>query len=72
MDIDKLHAKLNKNLTKKDLFGTDDFIIGSAGRLERQKGFSYFIEAASMLKDLPEKIKFVIIGEGTCKDELIK
>lgn len=72
VDIDKLQAKLNKNLTKKDLFGTDDFIIGSAGRLERQKGFSYFIEAASMLKDLPEKIKFVIIGEGTCKDELIK
>ncbi|MBK8983377.1 MAG: glycosyltransferase [Ignavibacteria bacterium] len=72
VDIDKLHAKLNKNLTKKDLFGTDDFIIGSAGRLERQKGFSYFIEAASMLNDLPEKIKFVIIGEGTCKDELMK
>jgi len=70
VDTDELNSKIDRTISKKDLFGTDEFIIGTVGRLERQKGFNMLIEAASLIKDSLENIKFVIIGDGSCKDEL--
>lgn len=39
-------------------------IIYSAGRLSEQKGFSYLIEAAAILKKKRDDLVFVISGEG--------
>ena len=47
-------------------------IIYSAGRLSEQKGFSYLIEAAAILKKTRNDLVFVISGEGKLETELKK
>ncbi len=45
-------------------------VIFSAGRLAEQKGFNYFIDAASILMQERQDLAFVIMGEGKLKAEL--
>jgi len=40
------------------------YIVGNVGRLSEQKGFKYFIEAASIVLKENSMVKFLIIGEG--------
>jgi glycosyltransferase involved in cell wall biosynthesis len=47
-------------------------IIYSAGRLSEQKGFTYLIEAAAMLKNNNNDLIFVVSGEGKLDAELKK
>lgn len=51
--------------TKRDLgLSEDSFVIGSVGRLTKQKGYDLLIEAASMvIKEIPQ-FYCVIIGDG--------
>ncbi len=70
VDVDELHAKVDKTKTKSELFGTEDIIAGLVGRLEKQKGFHYLIEAVNLIKDKTDGITFVIIGNGSLKEEL--
>jgi glycosyltransferase involved in cell wall biosynthesis len=55
-----------------ELFGTDDIIAGTVCRLEKQKGLDYLLEAVNLIKDRIEGMKFVIIGSGSLKEELIR
>ena len=68
------------NMVRPD---TDDFkpvykrqegeiILGNAGRLVRQKGQQYLIEAARLLKKNHLKFKILIAGDGPLKDDLQK
>ena len=41
---------------------SDDVLIGAIGNINRQKGYEYFIEAASQIKADVEKAKFLIVG----------
>ena len=50
----------------------DCLIVGSIGRLVYQKGFKYLIEAAKVLHNKSNKIKFVIVGDGPEKENLRK
>jgi len=45
-------------------------IIYSAGRLSKQKGFEYLIEAAAILKSKRDDLVFAISGEGKLESEL--
>lgn len=45
-------------------------IIYSAGRLSKQKGFEYLIEAAAILKRKRDDLIFAISGEGKLESEL--
>jgi len=45
-------------------------VIGSVGRLEYQKGYELLIQAAAIIENTKYPIKFVIVGEGSKKDEL--
>jgi glycosyltransferase involved in cell wall biosynthesis len=46
------------------------FVIGSIGRLDHQKGFTYLIEAAAtILKNHPNTV-FIIIGDGPLANDL--
>lgn len=45
-------------------------IIYSAGRLSEQKGFTYLIEAAAILKNNKNDLIFVVSGEGRLEMEL--
>ncbi|MEI6847886.1 MAG: glycosyltransferase [Chlorobiaceae bacterium] len=47
-------------------------IIYSAGRLSEQKGFTFLIEAASLLKKTRDDLVFAVSGEGKLENELKK
>ncbi|MGE5329744.1 MAG: glycosyltransferase family 4 protein [Deltaproteobacteria bacterium] len=49
---------------------TDKIVIGSSGRLSKEKGYEYLIEAASKI-NLPD-IEFWIAGDGSLKAEFEK
>lgn len=47
-------------------------LIGTVGRLEKQKGIEYFIRAAKgVLSEFPDAM-FVIVGEGSLRNELTR
>ncbi len=72
VDVEEINSSVDKLKTKKELFGTDDLIVGLVGRLEKQKGLNFFLEAVNLIKDKVNGIKFVIIGNGSQKEELIR
>jgi glycosyltransferase involved in cell wall biosynthesis len=47
-------------------------IIFSAGRLSEQKGFTYLIEAAALLRKKRDDLVFIVSGEGKLESELKK
>jgi glycosyltransferase involved in cell wall biosynthesis len=49
-----------------------DLVVGSVGRLSAQKGYIYLVEAASAVIAKVPNAKFIIIGNGELKDELIE
>ncbi len=46
------------------------FIVGNVGRVDPQKGFAYYIEAAKLCKQQGLPMAFLIVGEGTLQEEL--
>lgn len=48
----------------------DEFLIGAAGRLDRQKGFEFLIRAAGRLKREGIKARVVVFGEGPLRTRL--
>ena len=49
-----------------------DIVFGFIGRLEEQKGISYLLQAAHRLSSTVRNIKFVIVGDGNLKHQLIQ
>jgi glycosyltransferase involved in cell wall biosynthesis len=47
-------------------------VIYSAGRLSEQKGYTYLIEAAAILKKTRNDLVFIVSGEGKLRTELEK
>ncbi len=45
-------------------------LIGNVGRLTKQKGMEYFIDAAPVVLEKHPKTKFLIVGAGELEDEL--
>jgi glycosyltransferase involved in cell wall biosynthesis len=72
VNIQEIQSKITRSLTKKNLFNTEDILIGAVGRLEIQKGFHFFLQAARLVLDKIKNVKFVIVGNGTLHDQLIK
>lgn len=48
----------------------DDFVIGTAGRLDPQKGYHYLLSAMKILNEKNIDAKCVIFGEGPLREEL--
>lgn len=47
-------------------------IIVSIGRLSQEKGFDMAVKACKILKDRGIKVKWILVGDGSEKDNLIK
>ncbi|MBI5236575.1 MAG: glycosyltransferase [Deltaproteobacteria bacterium] len=66
-------SKEENALKRRSIACTDDaFIAGYAGRLSKEKGVAYLIEAASMVIASGADIRLVIIGDGPEKDDLTR
>lgn len=71
VSISSIEKKI-KGHSKKELFGTDEFIVGAVGRLEEQKNFSLLLDVAKDVKEKQSGIKFIIVGEGSLEAELLQ
>jgi len=47
-----------------------DFVVGSIGRLEEHKGYSYLLDAVARIKDGMPNLKCLIVGDGKAADAL--
>ena len=45
-------------------------VVGTVAHLSPEKGIHYLIEAASLIPDVQTKLRFVVVGEGTCLPEI--
>lgn len=69
----KVMSEREKEITKEQLgIKNGEFIVGISARLEKYKGHKYFLEAAQIAKINNEKIKFIIMGDGSYRAELKK
>lgn len=70
--ISELNSGISGRYSKKDLYDTDSFIVGSIGRFERQKGYDKMVECAKKVIEKIKNIKFVVIGRGSLKNSLLQ
>ena len=42
----------------------DDFVVGVIGRLSEEKGVRYFLEALSLMRQPPPRVRGLIVGDG--------
>ena len=45
-------------------------VIGTVAHLSQEKGLNYLIEAASLIPGVQNRMRFVIVGDGKCLQEL--
>ncbi len=65
--------QLERNRTAKRQFFNiqkKDFVVGYIGRLSKEKGVKYLIEAHTLLSKAGAPVKMLIIGDGTQRKEL--
>jgi glycosyltransferase involved in cell wall biosynthesis len=48
----------------------DPVVIGTVAHLSPEKGLHYLIEAASLIPEVRTRMRFVIVGDGKCLQEL--
>ena len=75
IDIKKLYPtptlrKKAKELRKKYNISEDDFIIGSVGRVAKEKSFDKLIKNLCELVKMNNRIKFLLVGDGPQLDEI--
>lgn len=76
VDLDKFNMNssyFDREKGRKKLgIKKDEFVVGFAGRLVERKGWREFIEAARILSFKSSNIKFLMIGDGPDKENLVK
>lgn len=70
IEIDKFSHSLDRASSRKifDIAPTE-FVFGNVGRLHKQKGHTYLLQAFTNVAD---RARLLIIGDGDLKNELIK
>lgn len=51
-------------------FADGDFVVAVVGRLSRQKGFEYLVDAVNLIKDDIPGLRVVIVGDGELRRRL--
>ena len=49
---------------------TGPLVVGTVAHLSPEKGLQYLVEAASLIPDVRKRLRFVIVGDGTCLQPL--
>ena len=73
LELEKLKFDLKERISVRKDLGISDFdcAIGLIGRLEPVKGGKYFIEAAKLVIPKVNPVKFIVVGEGSQRSELM-
>lgn len=66
----ELYRKKREVIRKQINLKENDITVGYIGRISKEKGVNYLIEACSMLMNKGIIEKVIIIGDGICKEEL--
>lgn len=73
IDLSRFNNIRGKKQIKNELgIKESDFVVGTIGRLSREKGFKYLIEAADILCKKKSNIKFLIVGGDAHPTESVK
>jgi len=46
------------------------FVIGTIAHLSAEKGLQHLVEAAALVPDVHSRLRFVIVGDGKCRESL--
>ncbi|MDI6780844.1 MAG: glycosyltransferase [bacterium] len=69
----KFSEELRKKIRKEMEIDDEIKVIGFAGRIDRQKGLEYLLDASlEIIKERKGKVRFLIVGEGNQLDSLKK
>jgi glycosyltransferase involved in cell wall biosynthesis len=60
----------DRTLLERWGIGEEDFVVGTVGAFEREKGHEMLIEAASIVIGKHPRVRFVLVGEGRLKESL--
>jgi glycosyltransferase involved in cell wall biosynthesis/protein-tyrosine-phosphatase len=72
VDLRKLRATRDREAVRRELgVGPGTCLIGTAGRLSPVKGHTHFLRAARLVLQKERCAKFIVIGGGPLKDELL-
>jgi glycosyltransferase involved in cell wall biosynthesis len=63
-------SSYSKDPSRAPRSSNEPAIIGTAAHLSHEKGLNFLIEAASLISNAKEKLRFVIVGDGDCLPEL--
>lgn len=74
IDINEFNLAHSDNLRDKFSWSKDTIIIGSLGNIRTAKSYDILLQAAALLRNKNDKLKFVIAGQGhsTLLDKLLK
>ena len=72
IDLEGKLIQTDRWRTRKDLgIDSETCLIGTVGRLTPVKGIPYLLEAASVLLRQGAKVKILVVGEGSIRQDLI-
>ena len=74
IDIDKFQSFDIKEVEKikKQCNITDELVIGNVARFEEVKNHKFFIKLGEFIKENNLKIKIILVGDGSLRNDLIK
>jgi glycosyltransferase involved in cell wall biosynthesis len=55
---------------RKQRLAGEPVIVGTIAHLSSEKGIQYLIDAASLIPEVHRRLRFVIVGDGDCLEEL--
>jgi len=69
--LDRIKPAQNSDAIRENLgIKRTDHVVGTVGRLTPVKALKYFLQAARLIVDTIPNVKFLIVGEGACRQDL--
>ncbi len=68
--LKEIDASKKSELRRNCGFSDDDIVVGIVARMEPVKGHDVFIKAAALAAEKNEKLRFLIVGSGSCEEEI--
>ncbi len=71
IELDRFRNKQQRGTLRASLkLGRRDYVVGSIGRLDVQKGYVYLLEAVPLVLRVAPQALFMLVGDGPLREEL--